>query len=276
MDTTNTKKYRYVTCIVNMYKILLLRGYDLGDKIELFDDKMPLDDKCIALWGSTEVADFDELKEQFSYDEKSRNPEQIGRRSTKRKEPLFLYKNLVRYSENQEVRDLMIHFIGENGSAPSKSLIASISTSYAGKNVDVILVTKDKLSPEASKLVKDMVGEPDLPRIWHFLYQDMVKFVPEATMMPKVILYKDQTTIMSMISRYTSDFPDEKGNFSYKPDPRRAVVGLFDDMVHRIYGADVGDLVFYIRPNLDQNAMVTKIAQLRIVSSDRISEKFKK
>lgn len=276
MEGEPTKKHVYVTCIVNMYKILLLRGYDIGEKIDILDKRMPLDDKAIAIWKSTSAADFVELRDIYEYDQNSANDFEFGDNGLyyPKQSRQYPYRNLVRYDVIP--RNIATIFIGENGSEPSKGLVETIRDEYADTDTDVILITKGKLPSEASNIVRDMMKEPTLPKVWHFLYSDIIKFAPENIMCPRMILYKDREVILNMISRYTSSYPDEKGVITGNPDPKRAPIMLFDDHISKIYGASIGDLMFIVRPTKDPNAISTKITQLRIVSADKITDKYKR
>lgn len=276
MEGETTKKHVYVTCIVNMYKILLLRGYNIREKINLLDERMSLDDKSVAIWKSADVADFIELRDIYEYDQEYANVFEFGDNGARRpvRTRSNQYRNLVRYAEVP--RNIATIFIGENGSAPSKGLVEKIRDEYADTDTDVILITKDKLPPEASNIVRDMMNEPTLPKIWHFLYIDVIKFAPENIMCPRMILFKEEATILDMISRYTSNYPDEHGVITGKPDPKKATVMLLDDHISKIYGASAGDLFFIVRPTKDPNATCKKVSQLRIVSGDKIVDKYKK
>ena len=248
MNEEETKlKHVYVSTAESVYKILLLRGFDLGEKMAMLDPTLGIDTKCKMLWGSTKTADFSDIKEVFSFAGFDNDPQ------TNPTKPLA---NLVRYVDGSPPRDIVTFFVGKNGAAAGTDLISYLRNEFGDGKTDIILVTEKKLSSQSATAVAKMAEEPELPRIWHFTYQDMSKFIPENTFFPRMIAYKDRELIVEMCSRYGT--PDEM--------PKACI----DAPDVNIYGLVPGDMFFIRRSNLDPAGFANWIPQIRIVSDRKM------
>lgn len=261
-----TAKHVYTSAAVSVYKMLLVRGYDISSKINILNRTNTADDIALELWGSTSHANFEDIRLVFDYDY-DRKMMPLVNQVCKQMKP---YYGRVVHAADAPQRKIATVFIAGSGSEKDTSFASSTGTKansnlfsylideYSGNedrdSIDIILITEDKLTSSAANTLENMKGDPGLPRIWHFRYNELIKFQPEATMMPYQTLYTDPDMVAEIMSKYTKD----NSMMTYC---------LEDDMTNRIYGSKLGDLYFIERYNPDPSSIARRIPYLRLVST---------
>lgn len=240
--------------IVDIYtsvvKILLIRGYNVDHTgLSMLTNESYQTKIEKILNEKSRILDFDIFDKTYKPDIKST---MLQYSQTLSKFEQFRFSKYLNRVDELKSTSIRVIIIAPNGSQPNVELVTALLNGEINSNI--IIITQDKLTYKASDMIeKSAKSTQNVPTIWHFSYDDLINFPLDSSMYGNLKMYTNQDKINEICSYYESDLTKM---------PRFVI----NDIVVRIYGAQIGNLFTILRPSLDNHSLVDTIPQIRIVS----------
>ncbi len=256
MSSVTTARNIYVSSVITVMKILLIRGYNIGmTNFQLLRTDLTEVEKSKLIWESENPSEFANVERRYSQDVNGKMKKLIS----EMKNPVsrFKYSKYIdRIERTDPLTPIISVFLAENGTSPGTDLVSSMASKSEDERGHILFITVDPLTSKARDKLIDYNNDRDF-KLWHFTYKELVSPVIFSALASRHILQTDQEKCDELTSYYISD-------------PLKMPRIYNDDMLYRVYGADEGNVFFSKRDNYDNSAMVDSVFQIRVCINKEI------